>query len=82
MEGTGLHIVRKGRFELEGSRLVVFSPRLAMKVNRLLKHYPLEYHFKAGEEPLFKVPQNELKLVLYRLLRLKINDREVMARVS
>jgi len=52
-----------------------------MKVNRLLKHYPLEYRFKAGEEPLFKVPQNELKLVLYRLLRLKINDQEVMARV-
>lgn len=48
-------------FDSASSKLFVYNSRLCNKINQVLKTYDGgAYFFRAGEEAVFKVPQNEL----------------------
>lgn len=53
--------------------LIITNPRLANKINSVIKSYK-DYNFKAPDEALFKLNPNELKAVL-PLLKLSKKDK-------
>jgi hypothetical protein len=52
-------------------KLLVFDYRLANKLNKILKTYPLTYSFQDGEEPIFFVPSNQIYTVMVACLGAK-----------
>lgn len=67
-----LHIVKKGHFELEGNHLVILNPLIAKRVNKALNRYPENYEFQEGEEPLFRINNDEEAKLLEPILYLKL----------
>lgn len=58
--------------ETSDGRLEVYNHKLATKINKFLKFYDNgDYSFKEGEEGLFRIPSNQIQLILSQFLTKK-----------